>query len=551
MGIEKMHGIRRVVTFCILTTVLPTMLLVVPLYLRHSVYADVQFAVTESDIVEITDGISPIFCSEHSLKMNDTFNAFQVSRRPEKTSYRKHIRLKKSMTLPDDTLEYWGFYLLKGAKVALTVCSRFEGSSILVVKGERNLRTCGMLDHNKNKAKATGIYLPEADQQVKVTFESNAQEINSKEFVSPDVNKESQKIDGFNNDEQLSKVKQNQTSQAPRTKSNNTENSNQSTATENVESMLDEDEELEALFNKAEGYVNKRINHKLDEKNSSSTDKARHLKRRMTKLHRFENEQNKENDDNVKIDDSHIKSIVHQRNQRKNLENQRKLSERQKERLKLLEEELGWNHENTEKEDNHGEENTEGMLVRQRRSQQPIKPELLDRGIRHGGNAAQNFTDSDESVSSFENGLLNCYEGNVLLRTEFNPSSECRDVNYLLNGEKHMQTIHEVAQDGYYYYIFYSDNDIVSNDIHAVFEIYKPSLQYENVTKACINKTECSFPLSMTSIDRVIVEVPTKDGIDHEMDDISVLVSVCVPRMGIYVIFPIAVLFLILGCAFM
>ena len=58
-----MHGIRRVVTFCILTTVLPTVLLVVPLYLRHSIYADVQFAVTESDIVEITDGISPIFCS--------------------------------------------------------------------------------------------------------------------------------------------------------------------------------------------------------------------------------------------------------------------------------------------------------------------------------------------------------------------------------------------------------------------------------------------------------------------------------------------------------
>lgn len=58
-----MHGIKRVVVFCILTTVLPTILLIVPLYLRHSVYADVPFAVTESDIVEITDGISPIFCS--------------------------------------------------------------------------------------------------------------------------------------------------------------------------------------------------------------------------------------------------------------------------------------------------------------------------------------------------------------------------------------------------------------------------------------------------------------------------------------------------------
>lgn len=45
--------------------------------------------------------------------------------------------------------------------------SRYVGASILVVKGERNLRTCGMLKHNQNKAKATGIYLPEAEQQVK------------------------------------------------------------------------------------------------------------------------------------------------------------------------------------------------------------------------------------------------------------------------------------------------------------------------------------------------------------------------------------------------
>lgn len=55
------------------------------------------------------------------------------------------------MVLPDDTLEYWGFYLLKGATVALKVCSRYDGSRILVVKGERNLRTCGLLEHNKNK----------------------------------------------------------------------------------------------------------------------------------------------------------------------------------------------------------------------------------------------------------------------------------------------------------------------------------------------------------------------------------------------------------------
>jgi len=48
----------------------------------------------------------------------------------------------------------------------------------------------------------------------------------------------------------------------------------------------------------------------------------------------------------------------------------------------------------------------------------------------------------------------------------------------------------------------------------------------------------------------VIVEVATRDGIEHQDDDVTKLVSQCVPRMSVYVIFPIAVLIFILGCAF-
>jgi hypothetical protein len=61
-GRGKMHGARRVITFCIMTAVLPTVLLVIPLYLRHHVYADVIYAVAESDVLEIADGISTVFC---------------------------------------------------------------------------------------------------------------------------------------------------------------------------------------------------------------------------------------------------------------------------------------------------------------------------------------------------------------------------------------------------------------------------------------------------------------------------------------------------------
>lgn len=140
-----MHGFKRICFFCLVTFLLPSILIILPLYLRHQRYADVHYSVAESDILEIRDGISSIFCERHSLRMNTTFNAFQLNHQPSIAENRKHIRLRKSMLLPDDTLEYWGFYLLKGATVNLRVCSRYDGSRILVVKGDKDLKTCGLL----------------------------------------------------------------------------------------------------------------------------------------------------------------------------------------------------------------------------------------------------------------------------------------------------------------------------------------------------------------------------------------------------------------------
>ncbi|XP_073988520.1 uncharacterized protein isoform X2 [Rhodnius prolixus] len=146
----RMQGAKRVIVFCLLIAVLPVILLFIPLYLRHRVYADVKYQVAESDILEMINGISSVFCQEHSLKMDTPFNAFQTKGKPEMSkTIRKHIRLKKSMMLPDDTLEYWGFFLPSSSTVHLSVCSRYDGSCILVVKGEKNLRDCGLMQPTK------------------------------------------------------------------------------------------------------------------------------------------------------------------------------------------------------------------------------------------------------------------------------------------------------------------------------------------------------------------------------------------------------------------
>ncbi|XP_011883479.1 PREDICTED: uncharacterized protein LOC105570678 [Vollenhovia emeryi] len=495
-----MDGVQRLIIFCILIAFLPVLLIIIPLYLRHIFYADVAYAVTESDILEINDGISTVFCSEHTLKMNGTFNAFQMLHRPEITSKRKHIRLKKSMSLPDDTLEYWGFYLLKNATVALSVCSRFEGASILVVKGERNLRTCGLLEHNLNK-QPQGIFLPGANRQVKIIYESNAQEIDSGETTTVESVKSTRSIDKMDT---IFKTKPDDSARAYAKDEN---------LTVSLETYL---------YRNATAYIYEYLSQR---ENTNNTRKGRHVKRH--------------------------KRNKYERTGRK----KRGVYDYRKEmRLENLERTLN-SYVTSESKKWETQEEDAIRTKRFKRSRELIKPpSLLDQGIKHGGNADKNYTSDSKgasSVSSFESGLLSCYKGAILLAHEFQPSDQCTNVSYLLNS-KHIQANHRVEQDGYYYYIFYSDNDIVSNDIYAIFDIYKPTFQYENVTKSCINQTECSFRIDPLSADRVIIEIPTKDGIVHnEMDDFGMLISICQPRMSAYMIFPIAALLLILSCSFM
>nr|CAH7734690.1 unnamed protein product [Callosobruchus chinensis] len=366
-----MHGVKRVVIFCLMTAVLPTMLIIIPLYLRHTVFAPVVYPVAESDVLSIEEGVSGIFCDSLNLRMNSSFNAFQLGGTPRISSKRKHIRLKKSMTLPDDTLEYWGFYLLKGAKVKLKVCSRYDGSRILVVRGGKNLNTCALMEHNYKKY---GAKMDAEHSRVKVTYEKPAEVLG---MVDAEADKDVGKEDLSEDDDikkrlELSRLRMKQAENA---------------TTEKVE---------------VENMNKTRIRHR-----------KRHAKKW---LHKVQN----------------LKKV------------------------------LG------------GEDSNTDMNHHQKRSISP-----LDAHIKHGGNAL-NFSLialQSDSVSSFESDLLTCYDGKILLTRGFLPSQSCSSVDYL-EKSNHMVTEHMVASNGYYYYIFYSDNDLVKNDIHAVFDIYKPTYRF-------------------------------------------------------------------------
>lgn len=67
----------------------------------------------------------------------------------------------------------------------MQVCSRYEGSRILVVRGEKNLKTCGLLEHNLKKY---GAKMDVEHSRVKVTYETPAEELGLVDKQSIDIN---------------------------------------------------------------------------------------------------------------------------------------------------------------------------------------------------------------------------------------------------------------------------------------------------------------------------------------------------------------------------
>lgn len=434
-----MHGVKRVFAFCCLAAVLPAFLIICPLYLKHQVFKDFEISVAESDILEVRDGISSIFCQEHVLKMNTSFNAFQLNQMPNQSKSRKHIRLKKSMLLPDDTLEYWGFYLMKGATVELKVCSRYDGSRILVVKGDRNLRTCGLMDHNKNKF---GANFNAEQSQVKVTFETAAEIVNSADITLKE---------------------------------------------HNVKLMQDEPANDEAMLNHG--------GEDLDEIDDDTRKKHKDFVTNYLKVDK--NALPGDTQKSLDVGDDN-KALHHNSSiPAKNKQRRHKVNDKHHE---LPDKENGERTENVRRRRSHKLNNIQAHRETGHSKKFRRDTTILDGGINHGGNAKDFVGNNGESdsISSFENALLECYDGNILVAKSYDPSKNCNSVKSLEQGS-HLVSTHEVNSDGYYYYIFYSDNDYDSNHIHAVFDIYKPSYLYSNISqsKGCINTTECHFPIQM------------------------------------------------------
>eukprot|EP00095_Tigriopus_kingsejongensis_P000099 maker-scaffold1424_size42081-snap-gene-0.12 protein:Tk00099 transcript:maker-scaffold1424_size42081-snap-gene-0.12-mRNA-1 annotation:"hypothetical protein DAPPUDRAFT_299891" len=140
-------GPKRMCRFCLLAILVPILCLCVPLYIRFQALRPHFFTLSPADmkLLNQESRVSTVWCQGQELRMNGSFNAYLLSERPTLQRYRQHVKMRRNMILEDDIKEYWGFYLLKGSFVRLSVCSRHEGASFIVVKGLKDARRCAYL----------------------------------------------------------------------------------------------------------------------------------------------------------------------------------------------------------------------------------------------------------------------------------------------------------------------------------------------------------------------------------------------------------------------
>jgi len=107
---------------------------------------------------------------------------------------------------------------------------------------------------------------------------------------------------------------------------------------------------------------------------------------------------------------------------------------------------------------------------------------------------------------------------------------------------------YRVPANGYYFFVFSSENELQQNYIRAHFQLEKMLYDVSHPVATCQNSTgECSLPLDFFSHQRMVLELPVNETL---WNNEFLVVSTCEPRTALYISCIIAVPILILLCAF-
>lgn len=419
--------------------------------------------------------------------------------------------MRRKMLLDDDMKEYWGFYLLAGSVFRVESCSRYEGASLVIIKGSKDAARCS--------------WLGELDSQEESDELSNEFDFASKIVVEYSSNPEVKSI----GDEQSEKENESE------------EVEDDSIEIEDITSYgLEENRGVHGLLSSSSREANKY----LDNIGQWSLKSQRLLlKNLMANLNEKSKNVNEKNNKLIGTSDIEL-SITGNMEQNYNESNKAK---------KDINEDNAFleNRVTTDIEDYHTEgedflEDTDHLFNSGKFDQNNLPSDKEDKSDEEQNSS---WSSSEEALETCE-GVIHNHQllGQVKCgqnMTEADLHSAMKEFSYL------------VEKSGFYYFVFSNENEITQNFIAANFELQKTVFDVDISEEKCLNSSTCSLPLSFLSSQHVVVEVPgsESDTCEYEAEGITnyhnchtVLKaeSICEPRGAVYLIFLLLVPVLIL-----
>ncbi|KAL0811075.1 hypothetical protein ABMA28_010346 [Loxostege sticticalis] len=156
------------------------------------------------------------------------------------------------------------------------------------------------------------------------------------------------------------------------------------------------------------------------------------------------------------------------------------------------------------------------------------------------------------SFSSSEEALLEC-EG-LILNLPLTPHSTCHadaSEDETTSAARANALTYRVPSNGYYFFVFNSENEVQTNFINARFDLQKTRYDVaKTALRECKNSTNrCDLSLDLFSSQKVVLEVPLRNN-DSLWNEQFVIISECEPRKSLYLMCVIAVPILIMMFAF-
>lgn len=110
--------------------------------------------------------------------------------------------------------------------------------------------------------------------------------------------------------------------------------------------------------------------------------------------------------------------------------------------------------------------------------------------------------------------------------------------------------IFRVPTNGYYFFVFNSENEIQPNYIRVQFDLEKAVYNVSNPVAFCANSSEsCALDLNFFSSEKLVMELPVNEN-QTLWNEEFIVVSECEPRTVLYAICVIAVPILVILFAF-